>query len=247
MIRHPRDKGWQVKAVLQEMYNIYFSGDIAEGEALEDVRRRVGALFNAREATLDKLFSGRKQLIKRNCSHEEALKYRDAMRRAGALATLAPADSTATTDPTANASQGAPDRHPPDPADSRSGAAGESQGPAGFSLAPAGTEVLLPTERHTPADATVALPAFTVAPAGERLAEPRPAAPPPPDTSHISDSEIGDALPGLSRSAPPSPPDTSGLSLAEVAAGLLEERFRNHDHPAPPATDHLSVESTDHE
>lgn len=228
-------------------YNIYFSGDIAEGEALEDVRRRVGALFNAREATLDKLFSGRTQLIKRDCSHDEALKYRDAMRRAGALATLAPADSTATTDSTSTARQGATDRQPPRSADIQPGAAAESRGTTELALAPAGTEVLLPAERRTPVDSGLALPNFTVAPAGERLAEPGPAAPPPPDTSHISASEIGDALPGLSTSAPPSPPDTSELSLAEGTARLLEERYRNHEHPVPPSTGHLSVEPADHE
>lgn len=224
---------------MQETYNIYFSGDIAEGEVLEDVRRRVGALFNARDATLDKLFSGRTQLIKRNCSHDEAIRYRDAMRRAGALATLSPTDSTAT------ATQDAADTHTSGPADSRPGTAGESRVSSEISLAPAGTEVLLPAERRAASQPGVILPDFRLAPAGERLGEPGPEAPSPPDTSHISASEIGGALPGLSGSAPPPPPDTSELSLADVAAGLLEERYRNRNQPSPPATDHLSVESTD--
>ena len=142
---------------MQETYNIYFAGEIADGESLHEVRRRVGALFNAREATLDKLFSGRTQLIKRNCSHEEALKYQSAMQRAGAVATISrtndtagTGDSAATTDTSASISPTAPAHD-------------------ALTLAPAGAGVLLPSEQPTAARRDIDVSALSVAPPGERL------------------------------------------------------------------------------
>lgn len=226
---------------MQETYNIYFSGDIADGESLEDVRRKIGALFNARDATLDKLFSGRTQLIKRNCSQDEALKYKAAMQRAGALATITPADTAAK--PAGDASEKA--SREPTAAPVAAGTPAHDTAP--LSLAPAGTDVLLPAERHEIAQRDMDLSAFTVAPMGERLGAPAADAPPPPDTSHISAADIGDALPTLAAPAPPPPPDTSALTLAEAATDLLEERYRNHDIPPPPETDHLSMELPDND
>ena len=173
---------------MPENYNIYFSGEIAAGEALSDVRDRVGALFNARDNTLDKLFSGKTQLIKRNCSIDEARKYQAAMRRAGALATIAPAepgDERRTAGPRSPASDVSTAATAP-------GADNEPQVPA----VAAGTD-------------------FSLAPAGERLSTPPPAPPPPPDTSHLSVMAIGDAIPTLRSAPPPPPPDTSGLRLED--------------------------------
>lgn len=224
---------------MQETYNIYFAGEIADGESLEDVRRRVGALFNARDATLDKLFSGRTQLIKRNCSHDEALKYQAAMQRAGALATITPTDTDA------NAAAGSqPGRSTAKPA---ARTASAIRPDTGLTLAPAGADVLQPDERRSATARDIDLSAFSVAPSGERLGVPAPEAPPAPDTSHISAAEIGDALPTLATAVPPPPPDTAGLSLADPDTELLEERYRNHSAPPAPQTDHLSVEPRDHD
>jgi len=220
---------------MQETYNIYFAGDIAEGEAIREVRRRVGALFNAREATLDKLFSGKKQLIKRNCSRDEALKYQSAMRRAGALATITVTPDSAAVVPPGHTAQQAPDQPSPQPA------------AAALSLAPAGTEVLQPDERRPASRRTMDLSAFSVAAAGERLGTPEPQAPPPPDTSHISVAEAGETIPGLPSTVPSTTPDTSALSLADPDSHLLEARYRPHDAPPTPHTDHLSVEPEDHD
>lgn len=228
---------------MQETYNIHFAGDIADGESIEEVRRKVGALFNAREATLDKLFSGKKQLIKRNCTKDEALKYQSAMQRAGALATITVAkpDGDATTSAAGSSpSQSAAAQSPrPQPSQTRT--------QEDLSLAPVGTEVLQPGERQTLPRRDVDLSAFSVAAAGERLGEPQPQAPPPPDTSHITVADAGEAIPGLATPAPPTAPDTSALTLADPESVLLEERYRQHDTPAAPSTDHLSVEPRKHD
>lgn len=218
---------------MQESYNIYFAGDIADGESLDEVRRKVGALFNAREATLDKLFSGKRQLIKRNCSEDEAVKYQSAMRRAGALATITLATADAKTDSAAQAAHIA--------------AAATSTAPAGptpseLALAPEGTDVLRPTERRTAPARHIDLSAFSVADVGEHLGFSAPQAPPPPDTSHLTMADIGDRIPGLPATPTPPVPDTLSLTLAEPNRELLDERYREHATPPPPDTDHLSVE-----
>lgn len=204
---------------MQETYNIYFAGDIADGESIGEVRRRVGALFNAREATLDKLFSGRKQLIKRNCSKDEALKYQTAMRRAGALATITVASDSAEITPRRGTAQSRPEQPP------------RQQARAALSLAPPGTEVLQPDERRPTSRRDMDLPAFSVAAAGERLGTPEPQAPPPPDTSHITAADAGETIPGLAPTVPPAAPDTSALTLADPDSDLLDARYRQHDTP----------------
>ncbi|MFN2329684.1 MAG: hypothetical protein ABR612_12280 [Chromatocurvus sp.] len=222
---------------MQEIYNIHFAGDIADGESIDEVRRKVGALFNAREATLDKLFSGKKQLIKRNCSRDEALKYQSAMQRAGALATITianPDGDSATTDAGTSPSQPVATQPP----QTRSKAQDQSE----LSLTPAGTEVLQPDERQTVPRRDMDLSAFSVAAAGERLGAPEPQAPPPPDTSHLTVADAGEAIPRLANAAPPPAPDTSALTLADPDSDLLDERYRQHDTPPAPGTDHLSVE-----
>lgn len=220
---------------MQETYNIYFAGDIAEGESIGDVRRRVGALFNAREATLDKLFSGRKQLIKRNCTKDEALKYQTAMRRAGALATIAVASDSAEVTPGSTTAQPEPAQPP------------RKEAQAALSLAPAGTDVLQPDERRPASRRDMDLSAFSVAAAGERLGAPEPQAPAPPDTSHITVAEAGEAIPGLAPTVPPATPDTSALTLADPDSDLLDTRYRQHDTPPAPRTDHLSIEPPAHD
>ncbi len=221
---------------MQETYNIYFAGDIADGESIGEVRRRVGALFNAREATLDKLFSGKKQLIKRNCSRDEALKYQTAMRRAGALATIAVTGDSAEATSRGVTAQPEPDQPP------------RQRDRADLSLAPAGTEVLQPDERPPVSRRDMDLPAFSVAAPGERLGAPEPQSPPPPpDTSHITIADAGETIPGLESTVPSAAPDTSALTLADPDSDLLDARYRQHDTPPTPRTDHLSVEPENHD
>jgi hypothetical protein len=69
-------------------YNVYYAGQLLEGREHIEVRANLGKLFNADEATLDKLFSGEIQLLKRDCDEATAEKYRGAMERAGALPIL---------------------------------------------------------------------------------------------------------------------------------------------------------------
>jgi len=225
-------------------FDVLFAGQMLEGSEASAVRLQLARLFKADEATLDKLFSGKPQILKRDADEPTARKYQQAMAAAGALALLRPC---ADTNPTPVASA----RH------------------AELTLAPHGTDVLTPEERATATAPGINAPDLDLAAAGERLAEPAPPPPPAPDTSHLSLGEAGEAIPGLPGPAPvmvtsstnlalepaggdlsdcapaPAPPaavDFSHLELAAVGADVLEAQYRKHDTAPVPKTGHLSLE-----
>ena len=279
---------------MEARYNIYFAGQLRDGHDLASAQAAMARLFNADEATVARLFSGSQQLVKRNCDKSTALKYKQAIESAGGVPVIK-AISVATPTPAAASApmtaaqkiaalaaapepairRGAPSPEVPgaqgnDTAGTPAGQGGQIEDSAsGIQLAPAGTPVLLPTERAAPAASRVQAPQLSVGASGERLSETSPPPPPPPDTSHLSEGPVGDILPTLPSSATPLSPDTSaialspdgtdlsdcaadpaappdldlsGLDLAPAGADVLEPQFRNkHDTPAP-ATDHLALE-----
>ena len=276
---------------MEARYNIYFAGQLLEGQELSGVRSRIGKLFNADTATLDKLFSGKTQLLKRDCDKATALKYKQAMEQAGAVpvikasATTAASASAPTPAPTAApapakamtaaekiaALAAAPDLGARKQAPAPAAPPADSGQPAdgSITLAPAGSAVLLPDERPDPVGSDVQSPDLEVMPSGQRLSERAPAAPPPPDTSHLSEGAVGELLPNLPSLATPVSPDTShiqltpdgtdlsdcaapatpppaldlsGIVLAPPGADVLEPRYRRQQAPPPPVTDHLKLQ-----
>jgi hypothetical protein len=79
-------------------YNVYFAGQLLEGQELASVRDKLAKLFNADQQTLEKLFSGKAQLLKRDCDKATALKYKQAMERAGAEPVIKASQSAAATE-----------------------------------------------------------------------------------------------------------------------------------------------------
>jgi len=67
-----------------QLFEVAFSGQISEGANADEVRVRVGKMFNADEAKLAQLFSGRRVVIKKNIDEATANKYQTALNRAGA-------------------------------------------------------------------------------------------------------------------------------------------------------------------
>jgi hypothetical protein len=222
---------------MEARYNIYFAGQLLEGQDLAAVRARIGKLFNADASTLDKLFSGKTQLLKRNCDKATALKYKQAMEQAGALPVIKTAAAN-----TATASAPAPtpakamtaaekiaalaaaadlaarpkEPAPPPPVDN------EPTGDGAIALAPAGTSVLMPNERPGPVTSDVEPPDLEVMASGQRLSEQAPAPPPPPDTSHLSEGAVGELLPNLPSFAAPLSPDTSNIELTPDGTDLSD-------------------------
>ena len=225
---------------MEARYNVYFAGQLLEGHDLAGVRARIGKLFNADAPTLDKLFSGKTQLLKRDCDKATALKYKQAMEQAGALPVIkaaaantaaasapapAPAPAKAMTaaekiaalaaaaDVTAREREPAPAAPPADR---------EPVGDGGIALAPAGTAVLMPDERPGPVTSDVVPPDLEVMASGQRLSEQAPAPPPPPDTSHLSEGAVGELLPNLPSCVAPVSPDISNIELTPDGTDLSD-------------------------
>jgi len=227
-------------------FDVLFAGELLEGFDAATVRLNLGRLFKADEATLDKLFSGKPQILKRDADAATARKYQQALENAGASPVLRPCGAAVASPAPAAAPQ-----------------------PAGLALTPPGTDVLGPAERAPAVPPSISAPALDIAAAGERLAQPAPPAPPAPDTSHLTLGETGEYIPGLagpapvevsisadlalkpeggdlSDCAPPPPPapalDLAHLELAAVGADVLEEQYRKQETRTPPDTSRLSLE-----
>jgi len=73
-----------------QLFEVAFSGQVSEGANLEDVKARVGKMFNADDAKLAQLFSGKRIVIKKNIDQATAAKYKTALNRAGAECEVIP-------------------------------------------------------------------------------------------------------------------------------------------------------------
>jgi hypothetical protein len=212
---------------------VYFGGEVLAGQEPAAVRERLGQLFKVGDSTLDRLFNGKLHVLKRDCDKATALKYKQAMERAGARPVIKPAGDNAaapaaaepaTTEPISAAERIAALAAAPDVDDYRSTALpqpeaesetkpADSQDEA-FDLAPPESDVLRPDERAPDVKRDIDTGSLAVDIAAERLAEPAAAAPPAPDVSHLSMGEVGAKIPTLERADVPAPPDTDALSLS---------------------------------
>jgi hypothetical protein len=207
---------------------VYFGGEVLAGQDPAGVRERLGQLFKVGDNTLDRLFNGKLHVLKRDCDKATALKYKQAMERAGARPVIKPATESAAppgSEPAADrpmsaaekiaALAAAPDlddyRGDAEPDARPEPATGEDEE---FDLAPPESDVLRPDERAPDIQRDIDTGSLAVDAAAERLAAPAAAAPPAPDVSHLSMGEVGEDIPTLDRDAIPPPPETDALSLS---------------------------------
>ncbi|CAA0087697.1 Uncharacterised protein [Halioglobus japonicus] len=218
---------------MEERYNIYFAGQVMDGFDVNDVRSKLAKLFNANQATLDKLFGGKRQLIKRECDKATAVKYKKALEQAGAVPVIQRAQASAPAAAPASppsavrtmtaaekiaALAAAPDEThyqqrsaAPAPKAEQSDTAADA---SGIILAPPGTEVLRESERAAPVVREVDTSGLTIDATAERLSEKAPPPPAAPDTGHLSMGEVGDTIPTLDSSETPLSPNLDGLALS---------------------------------
>jgi hypothetical protein len=213
---------------MDAQYDIYFAGEVIDGHDPTAVRSSLGKLFKADEATLDKLFSGKLLAIKRGCDKATALKYQQAMERAGATAVIRAAGTpepeshlprdSAKEQPASAADKIAALATAPDEVGYRSdqSAAAEVDEPAaeGMDIAPAGSDVLRPEERPASEAVEVDTSGLAVDPDAERLSEIPQPPPPAPDTGHLSMGEVGETIPVLDRGPIPAEPSTDHIGLS---------------------------------
>ncbi len=219
---------------MEQRYNVYFAGQVMAGHDAAGVRDKLAKVFNANAATLDKLFSGKPQLIKRGCDEATARKFKDAMERAGAVPVIkvdessAPNVAPAVTPSPATAKAmtaaekiaalaAAPDetrfrQSSSTPADADPEDTAAASG--GIALAPPGTEVLRAEERARPIVRAVDTSRLAVDNTATRLSD-LPAPPPAaPDTRHLSMGAVGESIPNLPADTEPLFPNLDGLALS---------------------------------
>lgn len=247
---------------MESLFNVYFAGEILEGYSLDGAREKLGTLFNTDETTLQKLFSGQPQLLKRNCNKATALQYQQAIESAGAKPIIRAANAPAPEPrikpaPAADTSQKisaaqriaalaqAPDnatygREPapatePEPDDE----------PAeGLYLAAVGSNLLRPSERAEPITSEVDTTNITLGTPTDRLTEASAPPPPAPDTRHLSVASAGEDIPTLPSDAVPLDPNTDALNLAPEGTDFADCAAPAVQRPEFDLSD-FSVESND--
>jgi hypothetical protein len=190
---------------MDPLYDVCFAGETLEGQDLQAVRLKLGKLFNADDAILDKLFSGKTQILKRGCDRNTALKYKKAIEQAGAKPIIR--SQSATENSSAAAAQ------------SSAGVAAEAAvAPSGdennFNLAPAGADMLRAEERSRQEMPDIDISNIALMETGADLSDGSTEPPPAPDTSHLSMGEVGEDIPNLPDTRTAIAPNTNDISLA---------------------------------
>lgn len=183
-----------------QLYEVAFSGQISEGAALDDVKAKVAKMFNADDAKLAQLFSGKRVVIKKNIDQATAAKYQSALNRAGAQCEITP--------PVATAVPGAPAAvEKPAPAAS---AVQIETGDYGEVAPPPATDPLGITAND------IEDLAASIAPVGSELQQKYSEVEAPEfDLSGLDLAPVGSELNTRAKNPDPPPPDTGGISLAD--------------------------------
>ena len=71
--------------MLKNNYMIVLYGEILPGENLETVKEKLAKLFNLSEQQVNTLFSGERQVVKKNIFNDDVMKYKYAIEKAGAV------------------------------------------------------------------------------------------------------------------------------------------------------------------
>ena len=185
-----------------ELFEIAFSGETLEGENPEDVKARVGKMFNADAAKIAQLFSGNRIVIKKNVNQQTAEKYKNALNKAGAaceLKSMTPAVKAPTAKPA-----------PPPPAAQTVAPAAREPVDYGDIAPPPATDPLGIT-----GDQIEDL-AVSIAPVGSALQDNiEEAVEPQIDITGIDVAPVGSDIGSGKKDPDPPPPDTAGLTMAD--------------------------------
>lgn len=181
-------------------YEIAFSGQIAEGAELSQVKAAIARLFKADDALLARLFSGRRVIIKQAVDADTANTYQVAFQRAGAVLDVRPLHAVAE-----EISPGL-----------------QEDAPAAETSEPSSTEPqrgmlqVAPRDEYMAAFSDVQAPDFGVAPLGADLQPDRTAAAAPElDLSALSLAPVGSDLGQLAKDEAIEVPDISHIKLQD--------------------------------
>lgn len=186
------------------LFEVAFSGEILAGEDAEDVRARVGRIFNADEKKIAQLFCGKTIVIKKNIDQQTAAKYKAALNKAGAecaIRSMGPAET------------GATPAEPSQPAAAKTDVS-ESPTPSKVDYGD-----IAPPPQTDPLGITgdqIEDISASIAPVGSALQdEIKQAEAPQIDISGLEVAPVGSTIGKPKKEPDPPPPDTSGLSMEE--------------------------------
>lgn len=200
-------------------FDLVFSGELIDGCDPVRVRRDLERLFRTDASSVERLFTGRPVVIKKDLDEQTAARYRAALQQVGALCRIRPAAAGVDTTDTV------------------------ARPPAVGSLA--GTEILPPgsilteTQRIDPPEFDLS--AFNIAPPGVMLVEPVVSAAVPPRPGAFDVAPVGADLADPRPLAPARIPDISALSMAPPRTEMLSPEERRKPAPVPPAVPDLKL------
>ncbi len=203
-----------------QLFEVAFSGQISDGANADEVRVKVAKLFNADEAKLAQLFSGKRIVIKKNIDQATANKYRTALARAGAECEVAPVGGAVEAAPQP-ASEPAPAAAPQPAAEPAPAAAPQPAAPAATSQEYESSYdgELAPPPQTDPLGITgdqIEELAASIAPVGSELQDDYEAPQEPDiDITGFDIAPVGSELSTAKKEPDPPPPDTSGITLAD--------------------------------
>ena len=71
-------------------YNVIFHGEIAEGQHLATVKKRLSSMFKLSKQQIEETFAGKPLLVKDHVDYQTALKYKAAFEKAGVVCLIEP-------------------------------------------------------------------------------------------------------------------------------------------------------------
>ncbi len=191
---------------MQHKFDIYFSGEILEGEDEQQVKEAVGKLFKLSGSKLDALFSGKQKRIKKDLNVAQSGRFREVFRKVGALVHIVAAGNP--------------------PPDKNAAPRKVEETPSLWSLMPAGAD-LNPLPRNTGEEKSISeanIAALNIAPVS-----PLPQSPPPAaadiDTSALQAAPAASgSLEEFATVKEPVPiPDTSALAINSTDSPIQED------------------------
>lgn len=196
-----------------ELFEVAFCGETAEGANIDQVKAKVGAMFKADANKLAHLFSGKRVVIKKNIDEATANKYKTALMNAGALCEVKSLTASPVTAPAPAAepsSAAAPPAETPAPVEK---AAVSSRQPA---LDSAGIPAAPDTDPLGISANDISDLGVDIAPVGSMMQDDiQQVEEPDVDISELDMAPAGSDLGELKKKDAPPPPDTSGMSLLD--------------------------------
>ena len=184
-----------------QLFEVAFAGEIADDANLDDVKAKVGKMFNADGDKLAMLFSGKRVVIKKNIDQATAAKYRTALNRAGAVCEVKPMGGAAA------------------PAESAPAPAAPAAAPVSREYEAGDHGDVPPPPQTDPLGITpdqIEDLAVDIAPVGSELQSAYDAAEEPQiDISGLDVAPVGADLSDGKKQSEPPPPDTTGITLEE--------------------------------